>query len=339
MTPSRRDFLIGCGAGAAAWATIGLIPGQFLVSRVEAAELSPDQLRELSAFALDRAKKAGATYADIRINRYRGQIVSMRSQADPTTGKLNHIPSVGDSETFGFGIRVLAGGAWGFSASNTVTREEIGRAAVDAVATAKASAILRREPIRLAPVAAYQDTYATPIARDPFADLHRGEARPPAARRGRGQEDPRGLHRDRIHRPADGTSLVRFQRGEQDRAARLPDRAGVHGDGGGEGAQAEVAHLPAALGHRRLRGGGPRRHRRQRAAGRRRSRQPPQGAVRRGREEGPGAAPDAPRPDDPRVHRALHGARPGARLRSELRRHVVPHAGEARASSASGRTS
>jgi TldD protein len=169
MTPSRRDFLKGCGAGAAAWATLGLVPGRYLISRVEAAELSPEKLRELSAFALDRAKKAGASYADIRINRYRGQIVRMRSQADAATGKLNHVPSVADSETFGFGLRVLAGGAWGFSASNTVTREEIGRAAAEAVATARASAALRRGPIRLAPVPAYQDTYATPIARDPFA--------------------------------------------------------------------------------------------------------------------------------------------------------------------------
>jgi TldD protein len=169
MTPSRRDFLKGCGAGAAAWATVQLLPGQFLVSRLEAAEIPAEKLSELAAFALERAKKAGASYADIRINRYRSQSVTMRSQADRETGKLNHVPSVADTETFGFGIRVLAGGAWGFAASNTVTREEIGKAATDAVAIAKASASLRRAPVRLAPVAAYQDSYKTPIAKDPFA--------------------------------------------------------------------------------------------------------------------------------------------------------------------------
>jgi TldD protein len=169
MTPSRRDFLVGCGAGAAAWATVSLLPGQFFISRLEAAELPPEKLRELSAFALARAKQAGASYADIRINRYRSQAVTMRSQTDSSTGKLNHVPSVADSETFGFGIRVLSGGAWGFAASNTVTKEEIGRAAAEAVAIAKASASLRKEPIRLAPVAAFQDTYSTPIAKDPFA--------------------------------------------------------------------------------------------------------------------------------------------------------------------------
>lgn len=168
MTPSRRDFLKGCGAGAAAWATLGLFPGEFFVSRVEGAEIPPEKLKELTAFALERAKKAGASYADIRINRYRSLVVTVRSQTDFATGKLNQIPSVSDSETFGFGVRVLAGGAWGFAASNVVTREEIARAAGEAVATAKANASLRREPVRLAPVSSYQDFYKTPIAKDPF---------------------------------------------------------------------------------------------------------------------------------------------------------------------------
>ncbi len=168
MTPSRRDFLTACAGGAAAWAMLGLLPGEFLVSRVEAAELPPEKLKELSAFALERAKKAGASYADVRINRYRSQIVTMRSQPDFATGKLNHVPSVADSETFGFGVRVIAGGAWGFAASHSVTRDEIARAAKEAVSIAKANATLRREPVRLAPVAAYKDVYSTEIAKDPF---------------------------------------------------------------------------------------------------------------------------------------------------------------------------
>jgi TldD protein len=160
--------LKGCGAGAAAWATTQLLPGEFVISRLEAAEMPADKRAELAAFALERAKKAGATYADIRINRYRTQAVSMRSQADAATGKLHHVPAVADTESFGFGLRVLAGGAWGFSASNVVTRDTIAKAADEAVAIAKASASLRREPIRLAPVASYQDDYRTPIGKDPF---------------------------------------------------------------------------------------------------------------------------------------------------------------------------
>jgi TldD protein len=169
MTPSRRDFLVGCGAGAAAWATLALLPGEFLVERLEAAELTPEKRSELAALALGTAKKLGATYADIRINRYRSQVVTMRSQTDRSTGKLNHVPSVSDGETYGFGVRVLANGAWGFAASNAVTKEEVSRAATEAVAIAKANATLRREPIRLAPAGSYRDSYSTPIAKDPFA--------------------------------------------------------------------------------------------------------------------------------------------------------------------------
>src|SRR5262245_21373712 len=95
-----------------------LVPGQLVLTSVEAAVPTGDALREMAAFALDRAQKAGASYADIRINRYRSQVVNVRSQPDFATGKLNHVPSMSDTETFGFGVRVLAGGAWGFAASN-----------------------------------------------------------------------------------------------------------------------------------------------------------------------------------------------------------------------------
>ncbi len=168
MGVSRRRFLTTCGAGAAAWAAAGLAPGDVLIQPAFGAGVSPEALRDLAAFALERAKKAGATYADVRINRYRTQVVSLRSQPDFATGKLNHVPTVSDTGSFGFGVRVLAGGAWGFSASSKVTREEIDRAAREAVEIANASGPLRREPVKLAPTASWTETYTTPIVRDPF---------------------------------------------------------------------------------------------------------------------------------------------------------------------------
>ena len=168
MGRSRREFIQTCGAGALSWAATSLVPGVFQIDRLEAAEIDADTLRELAAFALERAKKAGASYADIRINRYRSQAVSLRSQPDFATGKLNHVPAVSDSESFGFGIRVLAAGAWGFAASNRVTRDEIARAARSAADIAKTNASLRLAPVKLAKVKAYTDTYRTPIAKDPF---------------------------------------------------------------------------------------------------------------------------------------------------------------------------
>jgi TldD protein len=169
MRITRRQLGVGCGAGALAWAVGGVRPGESFISHAAGADIPPDKLKQLAAFALEQARKAGASYADIRINRYRSQAVAMRSQPDFSSGTLNHVPMVSDSESFGFGLRVLADGAWGFSASHLVTRDEIARAAKDAVEIARANAPLRREPVRLAPVKAHTGVYKTAVAKDPFA--------------------------------------------------------------------------------------------------------------------------------------------------------------------------
>jgi len=159
---TRRTFLAHGVAGAAAWSALGAAPA------ARGASPGPDQLAELSAFALEQAKKAGASYADIRINRYRSQAVTLRVQAERGTGKTVEVPSVSDSETFGFGVRVLAEGAWGFAASHEVSRAAIARAAVDAVSIARANAPLMTRPVELAPTPSYKDTYKTAVGIDPF---------------------------------------------------------------------------------------------------------------------------------------------------------------------------
>jgi len=163
---SRRAFLGRCGAGAAVWTALD---GGWTGFSALAAAFDPDRLNELAAFAMERAKTAGASYADIRINRYRSQDVNLRVQTDRATGKPAEVPSVSDSGSFGFGLRVLADGAWGFSASHEVTRPAIARAAVEAVEIARANAPLRRQPIQLAAAPAYRETYRTKVATDPFA--------------------------------------------------------------------------------------------------------------------------------------------------------------------------
>jgi len=163
---SRRSFLGRCGAGGAAWTALGA--GGWS-SFANAAEFEPGRMGELGAFAMERAKAAGASYADIRINRYRTQYVTLRVQADRATGKPVEVPMVTDNGSFGFGLRVLADGAWGFSASYEVTRDAIARAVAEAVEIAKANAPLRREPVRLAPTPSYRDTYSTKVVTDPFS--------------------------------------------------------------------------------------------------------------------------------------------------------------------------
>ena len=166
---SRRAFLGRCGAGAAAWTALGAGGWETARAGALAAAFDPNRLAELAAFAMERARSAGASYADIRINRYRDQAVGLRVQTDRATGKPVEVPSVSDDGSFGFGLRVLADGAWGFSASYDVTRDAIARAAAEAVEIARANAPLRRRPVELAPTPSYRDTYRTRIVTDPFA--------------------------------------------------------------------------------------------------------------------------------------------------------------------------
>jgi TldD protein len=116
-------------------------------------------MRELADIALDMARSKGASYADIRISRRRSQNISARERK---------IRSISDTETFGFGVRVLVDGTWGFAASHQVTKEDIQKVAARAVAIARANRRGQVEPVVLPPVPAYLDHWQSPIEKDPF---------------------------------------------------------------------------------------------------------------------------------------------------------------------------
>jgi TldD protein len=113
----------------------------------------------LAGAALDAARAAGASYADVRINRYRSQYIGTRE---------DRVLSIRDDASFGFGVRVLCQGAWGFAAGSRVTPEALAQAAQDAVAIARANAPFQPQPVELAPITPQQGYWATPIKRDVF---------------------------------------------------------------------------------------------------------------------------------------------------------------------------
>ncbi|MDQ6736245.1 MAG: TldD/PmbA family protein, partial [Gemmatimonadota bacterium] len=115
--------------------------------------------RELTQVALDAAKSAGASYSDIRISARRSQRISTRE---------NRLQNVDDSDTLGFGVRALANGAWGFAASNILTRDTVAQIARDAVAIAKANSAVQIRPIILAPAPPANGEWKSPIRIDPF---------------------------------------------------------------------------------------------------------------------------------------------------------------------------
>jgi TldD protein len=117
-------------------------------------------MKELALLALDAAKVFGASYADIRIIEEQSESISIKN------GRVEELAS---STNYGFGIRVIADGAWGFAGSFLVEKKEVERVAKLAVEIAKASALLQKERVSLAPVDTIQDTYKTPIEIDPFS--------------------------------------------------------------------------------------------------------------------------------------------------------------------------
>jgi TldD protein len=118
--------------------------------------------KDLANVALNVARERGAQYGDIRISRTLNQFVNTRE---------NRVEGVTNTETYGFGVRVLVNGAWGFAASSNVQKDEIARVAERAVAIAKANATIQRNRISLVPPGGiYPDAkYTTPVERDPFS--------------------------------------------------------------------------------------------------------------------------------------------------------------------------
>lgn len=152
----RRDFVkLSAASGA-----ILVLPGGLLRAAAPSFDPTDGDLQSLADAALTTARMKGASYADIRINRYRNQAVSTRE---------DRVQNVSDNESYGFGVRALVDGTWGFAASSMVTRDEVARVAEQAVAIAKANRILTREPVQLAPEPAHRDTWKTPVVTDPFA--------------------------------------------------------------------------------------------------------------------------------------------------------------------------
>jgi TldD protein len=116
-------------------------------------------MKDLALLALDTAKSRGATYADIRICRYKNQYIY---------GRDTRIETTADTEDIGFGVRAIVNGAWGFASSFKLDRDEIQRIAALAADIARASARLLKQPVELVPEPAYQDHWQSPIQKNPF---------------------------------------------------------------------------------------------------------------------------------------------------------------------------
>jgi TldD protein len=155
MTVSRRDFL---KTASFALGTLAL-PSWVYSADLREAPMPDIDKNNLADAALVLAKKLGAQYADIRINKYRLETISTRER---------QVQNVSHGQNFGFGVRVLYKGTWGFAASPILTAEEVARVTREAIEIAQANSVFQTKPVRLAPAPKISGNWKSAFERDPF---------------------------------------------------------------------------------------------------------------------------------------------------------------------------
>lgn len=155
MTTFRRDFL---KTATVALGTMTIAPWLLELEAGQGAAVGTSR-NAVAGAALETAKRRGASYADVRINRYRFESVSTREQ---------QVQNVSRTQSFGFGVRVLVNGTWGFAASPLVTVDEARRVTEAAVDIARANAAFQRKPVTLVPAPKVIATWKSSFAKDPF---------------------------------------------------------------------------------------------------------------------------------------------------------------------------
>ena len=155
MNSNRRDFIRATSAAAASLAATRALGSPTLV----AAPAAEKAVEDLALEALDAARRAGASYADVRIGRYRRQNIATRER---------RVNNISDTESYGLGVRTLVNGSWGFAATSTMTKAAVAAAAREAARVSKAARSLQKRPVELAPVTPVTGTWMTPLVRDPL---------------------------------------------------------------------------------------------------------------------------------------------------------------------------
>ena len=116
-------------------------------------------LSALTDAALTRAVDLGCEHADIRVERIRTQVVSLRDA---------RLESLTDGEDLGLSVRVVHEGTWGFAAGVVLTAAEAVRLAEEAVAVAQVSASINTDRVELAPEPTHDGEWVSDYGLDPF---------------------------------------------------------------------------------------------------------------------------------------------------------------------------
>ncbi len=161
---TRRQFLAASASGAAALALPGCLTGPEAYSTPATRPAPPATPRiaqaDLADAALDAARGAGASYADVR---------AVETLAESLSTREERVESVSSSESAGLGVRVVVAGHFGFAAARVGSRDEAAALGRRAVALARSTGGAKVEPVVLAPAPAVDAEWTSPCATDPFA--------------------------------------------------------------------------------------------------------------------------------------------------------------------------
>ncbi len=117
-------------------------------------------MRELADLALDVARSAGASFADVRFVEEKENRIYVERRS---------LKRIDETESFGYSVRVLVNGAWGFASSTHFAKDDVAKTARLAVATAKASSLVPKAvQAVMASEPAHVDTCKGPCLEDPF---------------------------------------------------------------------------------------------------------------------------------------------------------------------------
>ncbi len=119
-----------------------------------------DRTDEIIGQALEAVDSAGADYADVRVVRNRKQAVNVE---DDFVRNIEH------EDMWGYGVRALKKGAWGFASSTSPDPGSVRKVALLAVEMAEANASASMaDPVTLTEDEPVKGEYSTPLKENPF---------------------------------------------------------------------------------------------------------------------------------------------------------------------------
>lgn len=116
-------------------------------------------MKDLSSRILNMAQMRGATYCDVR---------QVTRAIQTITVKNGRVETLAQNESQGFGVRVIADGAWGFASCSRDDYADVDATINRALAIARASALTKTKDVRLGSPEVHKDTYRSEYKLDPF---------------------------------------------------------------------------------------------------------------------------------------------------------------------------